>query len=101
MGDTYMVKMRKVFHICVNCVENDRVDIRCGGPHWLGFDFYVSKRYIKTYLEHIKECLQKYRIPLRSMHHIETEVHADHKLWTKERIAKAIAEERYLHGKAW
>ena len=31
MGDTYTVKMRRAVKISVNCVENDREDIRCGG----------------------------------------------------------------------
>lgn len=27
--------------ISVDCVANDPVDIRCGGPEYLGFDFNV------------------------------------------------------------
>jgi hypothetical protein len=26
----------------INCKENDRVDIRCGGPQFLGFDFHMD-----------------------------------------------------------
>ena len=29
-------------HVCVNVANNDLVDIRCGGPNILGFDFYVD-----------------------------------------------------------
>ena len=28
--------------IVVDCERNDPVDIRCGGPDYLGFDFYVK-----------------------------------------------------------
>ena len=31
----------KCTEIGVDCVENDPVDIRCGGPEYLGFDFFV------------------------------------------------------------
>lgn len=30
--------------ISVNCVANDPVDIRCGGPNYLGFDFFVEEK---------------------------------------------------------
>ena len=33
----------KCTKICVNCVPNDPVDIRCGGPNYLGFDFFVRE----------------------------------------------------------
>ena len=33
--------------ISVDCVSNDPVDIRCGGPEFLGFDFYVREENTK------------------------------------------------------
>ena len=32
----------KCSRIGVNCVINDPVDVRCGGPQYLGFDFKLS-----------------------------------------------------------
>ena len=40
-------------NICVECVANDPVDIRCGGPKYLGFDFPVKD----TELEEMKSAL--------------------------------------------
>lgn len=33
--------------ISVDCVSNDPVDIRCGGPEFLGFDFLCKRREYK------------------------------------------------------
>ena len=35
-------KLIKCSRIGVDCVANDPVDIRCGGPEYLGFDFNVK-----------------------------------------------------------
>jgi len=42
-----------MYKIIVNCEENDRADIRCGGPLFLGFDFFVKKdpEKVKKYIE--------------------------------------------------
>lgn len=39
--------MTEYSKICVDCVKNDPVDISCGGPDYLGFDFYVQKDKVK------------------------------------------------------
>ena len=47
--------------ISVDCVANDPVDIRCGGPEYLGFDFNVRveqteemKKFIICFYEQVK-----------------------------------------------
>ena len=59
-------KLIKCSRIGVDCVANDPVDIRCGGPEYLGFDFNVreeetedmiqDKRSIKEYEDPFKGC---------------------------------------------
>ena len=39
--------------IAVDCVHNDPVDIRCGGPLYLGFDFFVKKEETDEMIEYI------------------------------------------------
>ena len=39
-GNMEKIKCRK---ISVDSVYNDPVDIRCGGPEYLGFDFFVKE----------------------------------------------------------
>ena len=34
-----MEKIINCTRIAVDCVANDPVDIKCGGPEYLGFDF--------------------------------------------------------------
>ena len=100
--EVYTVKMRKAVKITVDCKENDRVDVRCGGPLYLGFDFYVNPRYgLEMYKAYIRECFSKHRIPCLSMRCNEVEVKADQQLWTKPALRKAIFKQTELHGKEW
>lgn len=77
-------------HISVDCVENDRVDINCGGPRMLGYDFNVSNDMnegdIRQFL--IDE-LKKNGQPLKSITITYRKIDARHH-WTKERIAEEI-----------
>ena len=49
--------MIDIVRIGVDCTINDPVDVRCGGPEYLGFDFNVRKEDSKEMLNFIKvEC---------------------------------------------
>lgn len=48
-------KARKKVLLSVDCYENDSVDIRCGGPRYLGFDFTVFSEDVDFALEAIKK----------------------------------------------
>lgn len=50
--------------IVVNCEENDPVDIRCGGPRILGFDFYVRNNMGDIIEDKIRTLLTKYNRPV-------------------------------------
>lgn len=103
MSDVYTVKMRKVLHISVDCVRNDSVDIRCGGPPTLGFDFYVGTRVnVVDYKAFINRCLRDCNVPLMGITVRKDSIEADRKLWTKGRIREAIRKEKSLHNaRAW
>jgi hypothetical protein len=91
MSDTFPVEMRKVIHISIDCERNDPVDIRCGGPAYLGFDFYVAEgEGARPYLTHIRKCLKRYGRPMigTQCRHITRE--ADAKVWTREDIEASI-----------
>jgi len=91
MSKTFFVEMQKAIHISVDCEHNDRVDIRCGGPPILGFDFYVPADVdLVDYIKHIKACLRKNGRPCLGVSHKETTVKASQKLWSKKRIAASI-----------
>lgn len=48
----------KVRKISIDVAENDTVDIRCGGPYYLGFDFTVESKtldYWRRFLTRMKK----------------------------------------------
>ena len=50
--------------ISVDCVANDPVDIRCGGPEYLGFDFNVRVEQTEEMKKFIAVTLEIFEIPL-------------------------------------
>lgn len=82
------IKCRK---ISVDSVYNDPVDIRCGGPEYLGFDFFVKEEEVKEMTTFIAESLNKYGVPLKDMYIVgSTCLLSEDKVWTKERIDECI-----------
>ena len=87
--------------ISVNCVANDSVDIRCGGPQFLGFDFFVEKEKAEEMLEFIVITLKAFEVPLKNIY-ISGEKELEKKdIWTKERIVESIMNDaEYLQTEA-
>lgn len=75
--------------ITVDCERNDPVDIKCGGPEYLGFDFFVNDADVDEIIEFIKSELNKNELPLIS---IESYDCPDTSAWTKENISACIKE---------
>lgn len=76
--------------IVVDCEENDIVDIKCGGPRILGYDFYVEDKKVDELIEFVKETLKKYHQPLMGINTIKNVTCT--KTWDKENIEKCIRE---------
>ena len=85
-GDFFVVR-----HYCVNCKPNDRVDISCGGPGVLGFDFYID---VDEDVEKMKKWLEneikKNDLPLMGI--LVEEITDDKNPWTKKMMSKCIKE---------
>ena len=80
--------------IAVDCVHNDPVDIRCGGPYYLGFDFFIKKEETDEMINYIIEELNQNNIPIISIYKtIQVELEPEH-VWTKERIHNCILKEK-------
>jgi hypothetical protein len=79
--------------ISICCDYNDEVDVRCGGPATVGYDFGVSSdEDIKEYKKLIEGWCRKYR---RGFMGISTNINKEFPvkhLWYKERIEKCIKE---------
>ena len=77
-----------MYKIIVNCEENDIVDIKCGGPRFLGYDFFVENE-PEDFIEFIKNSLKENKQPLLSIYSINEE-NSKAKIWSKEEILKCI-----------
>lgn len=79
--------------VSIDCIENDSVDIKCGGPLYIGFDFYVKN---KDLIPFIKEMLKKYNCPLINFRVSEnSDIPAQ---WNKRMIEKEIKKYAKLEG---
>lgn len=87
--------------ICVNCVANDPVDIRCGGPEYLGFDFSVKEEETDEIKKFIVLTLESLEIPLTKIYVGEKTTLTEKDVWTKERIVEEIKKDAsYLQSEA-
>lgn len=82
--------------INVDCVENDPVDIRCGGPQFLGFDFNVKEEESEEMQKLISATLEIFKIPLRAIYENETIEVSGNDVWTKEEIVSCIKDNANL-----
>ena len=78
--------------ISVDCVENDPVDIRCGGPEYLGFDFFVKDEEFGEMQKFIVGTLSSLEIPLISIYESDKMTLHEKDIWTKEKIYNSIVE---------
>ena len=76
--------------ISVDCVENDAFDIRCGGPLYLGFDFYIEVDKVEEMITFIRETLKEFKIPLINIYESEKGKIPIDKLFTKEKIVRCV-----------
>jgi len=78
--------------ISVDCVKNDPVDIRCGGPEYLGFDFFVKEEDFSDIQKFIVVTLNTLEIPLISIYESDKITLHESDIWSKERIVETIKE---------
>ena len=79
--------------ISVSCKQNDSVDIRCGGPAILGYDFGVSPdEDINKWKKKVKGFIDKYNRPFMGISHSTQKDFPVEHLWTLERIEECIKE---------
>lgn len=87
--------------ISVDCVANDPVDIRCGGPYYLGFDFNVREEQTEEMKKFITVTLKSLEVPLINLYVSGTIDLNEKDVWSKERIVKAVKDDaEYLQSEA-
>lgn len=79
--------------IAVDCVSNDPVDIRSGGPYYLGFDFFVKTQELEEMKKFIAATLESFEVPLVNMYFDGTYNLNENKVWDKKRIVESIQKE--------
>ena len=87
--------------ISVDCVKNDPVDIRCGGPDYLGFDFFVKEELTDDMEKFIYLTLKNLNVPLIRIYTNGKKVLEEKEIWTKEKIVQSIKKDvLYLQNEA-
>lgn len=75
----------------IDCKRNDSVDIKCGGPPYLGFDFSIDAEIPEEeVITKLRELLEKVGHPVLSVRARDKRI--VEKLWTWEAIEKCIKE---------
>lgn len=98
MSNNNLIRCSK---ISVNCVSNDPVDIRAGGPEYLGFDFNVKEEQTNEMKKFIALTLENFEVPLVNMYISGMIDLNENKIWTKEKIVKEIQNDAaYLKSEA-
>lgn len=77
----------------VDCVVNDPVDVRAGGPQYLGFDFFVRVEDTAKMITYIKATLNEFNIPLIKLSNNGVFDLSESAVWTKDRIFNCIESE--------
>lgn len=89
--ETKKIEVCEAFAIDVSCERNDPVDIRCGGPAILGYDFFVSTdENIEEIEKFLEECVKNYKRGFMGISHRKVEDFPVKRLWTKERMEACI-----------
>lgn len=87
--------------IGVDCVANDPVDIKAGGPKYLGFDFSVRTKEYDYMKEFIIDTLLGYEVPIVGIYKTGEKDLPREKVWTESKIAEEIRREAtYLKTEA-
>ena len=87
--------------IGVDCVPNDPVDIKIGGPQYLGFDFNVRTKDYDAMKEFIIDTLMGYNVPIAGIYKTGEIDLPKEKVWTESKIAETIRRDAdYLIGEA-
>lgn len=86
----------KCAKLSVDCTPNDPVDIKAGGPEWLGFDFFVKDTQAEEYIQYIKATLISLDIPLNSIYISDYFLLTEKELWNKERIYNVIKKDAQM-----
>ena len=85
-----MEKLINCTHLSIDCVEIDPADIRCGGPGFLGFDFFVATEKVEEMETFTRMALKECEVPVQGFQRLETKDLPEDKVWTKEKIVESI-----------
>ena len=79
--------------ISVDVCDNDPVDVKAGGPEYLGFDFYVNPSQSEKITKLIETTMKSLNIPIMNIRVLGEKTIDDKNLWTEDRIIEEIIHE--------
>lgn len=74
--------------VVIDCERNDWEDIKCGGPHYLGFDFVVDSSEDNKDLESFLR--KTLKMNGHNCHNIRIYEMDEPKVWTREEMEECI-----------
>lgn len=77
----------------VDCVKNDPVDIRCGGPNYLGFDFCVRSEEKEEMINYIKATLDTLKVPFVNITYEGLVLVDESQVFDKDKIFASISKD--------
>lgn len=83
-------KLIKCSKISVDFTENDPVDVKCGGPKYLGFDFFVKNEEDENMIKFIDGTLTELKVPCYRIYVNGIFDLNPNKVWSKEKIITTI-----------
>ena len=89
-----MTKLYEAKHLSVNCVENDPVDVRCGGPSYLGFDFFILKDKYEETKSFILDAMKELEIPFLFFIDEEDMKITEDRIWDQSRIYDELVDQK-------
>ena len=80
--------------VSVDCAHNDPVDIRCGGPEYLGFDFGVKTENVDEMIKFIQLTLEQFNVPCISITKATVGTLPANRVWNKHMIVAEILKDK-------
>lgn len=83
----------RTLKISVDCKKNDKEDVKCGGPLYLGFDFYVLEDKVDEMLSYVKQTFEDLGLYYERIYANKDAIYLRTKAWDKESIYNCIVSE--------
>ena len=79
--------------LSVDCVANDPIEIKNGGPDMIGFDFFVEENAYNDMLNYVVSVLDEFDVPFKTIYSCGKYRLSQDEVWNKDMIRNCIVNE--------